>query len=126
MKFRKLVEFFLPDKKAVSPLKSVPKNHPKAEYCYTLVGGNNKVIPASSLLQLGFIGQVRDATNFIKLDDQLLFKNLETVLAIARLYNIYKIRKYRKDGDGIEWESQSMDVYKKLLDFKLFGNIEED
>ena len=126
MKFHKLVEFFLPDKKEASPLKGVPKNHPKTGYCYTLVGGNNKPIPASSLLQLGFIGQVRDATNFIKLNEQLLFQNLETVLAIARLYNIHKIRKYQKDGDGIEWESLSMDVYKRLLEFKLFGDGDDE
>ena len=105
----------------ISPLKALPENHPQKRYCYTLVGYNNIPIPASSLSQLGFIGQVRDSDIFVVIEREMLWDNLNTVVKIAKLYNIHKIRKYHDSGHGIEWESLSQDVYKKLIEAQLFA-----
>lgn len=116
---KKLLEIFQPIE--VSPLKSLPKNHPQKQYSYTLIGLNEKPVNSESLLRLGFIGQVKGATDYIISHEEMLFKNLNTVVKIAMLYNISKIRKYHDTGHGIEWESHSRDVYKLLIDQQLFS-----
>jgi hypothetical protein len=115
---RKLVEMFLPQE--VSPLKPLPAGHPQKQYSYTFVGYNNKPISSKSLLQLGFVGQVKGASDYIVAQDELLFKDLNTVVKISMLFNIPKIRKYHDTGHGIEWESKSKLVYMRLVEAQLF------
>lgn len=103
-----------------SPLKNLPQNHPKKQYCYTLVGLNDKPLTISSLLGLGFVGKIRNSADFISLEGEMLFRELNVVVQIANVYNIHKIRKYHDTGHGIEWESKSRDVYTKLIDAQLF------
>lgn len=116
---RKLVEIFQPNE--VSPLKSLPQGHPQKQYSYTLIGLNDKPISANSLLKLGFIGQVSGATDYVISYDEMLFKDLNTVVKISMLYNIPKLRKYHDTGHGIEWESSSKRVYLQLIEAKLFS-----
>jgi hypothetical protein len=115
---KKLIEIFQPIE--VSPLKGLAAGHPQKQYSYTLVGYNNKPVNATSLLGLGFIGQVKGASDYVISHDEMLFKDLNIVVKIAMLYNIDKIRKYHDTGHGIEWESNSKDVYKKLISARLF------
>jgi hypothetical protein len=115
---RKLIEIFQPSE--VSPLKNLSPGHPQKQYSYTFIGFNNKPISAKSLLQLGFIGQVKGASDYVVASDELLFKDLNVTVKISMLYNIGRIRKYHDTGHGIEWESNSRDVYKKLIDAQLF------
>ena len=115
---KKFIELFLPTE--VSPVKNLPVGHPKKQYSYTLVGYNEKPLTAASLLQLGFIGQVKGANDYIVETDEVLWKDLNIVVQIAMLYHIHKIRKYHDSGHGIEWEDISRTVYKKLIDAQLF------
>ena len=109
----------------MSPLRDLPVNHPQKRFCYTLVGFNNLPIPAISLIQLGFLGQVRDSSEYVVLEHEMLWHNLNTVIQIAKLYNIHKIRKYHDSGHGIEWESLSQDVYRILIEAQLFANHQD-
>lgn len=113
-----LVELFLPPDP--SPLKALPINHPTKRYCYTLVGFNNKPLTAISLGRLGFIGQVKNSSDHVILENEMLFADLNMVVQIAMLYNIARIRKYHDSGHGIQWESSAKDVYRKLIDAQLF------
>lgn len=117
---RKLVEMFLPQE--VSPVKNLPAGHPKKQYSYTLVGYNEKPIPSNSLLQLGFVGQIKGSSDYIVEANEVLWKDLNTVVQIAAIYHIHKIRKYHDTGHGIEWEDISREVYKKLVDAQLFSS----
>ncbi|MCI4437236.1 MAG: hypothetical protein JHC33_10565 [Ignisphaera sp.] len=115
---KKLVELFQPTE--VSPLKNLAPGHPQKQYSYTLVGNNLKPINATSLISLGFLGQIPGATDYVISHEEMLFKDLNTVVKIAMSFNISRIRKYHDTGHGIEWESNSRDVYKKLIDVQLF------
>jgi len=116
---RALVEMFLPPEE-VSPLKALPMGHPQKQYCYTLVGFNDLPLSAKTLVTLGFIGQVRASNDYVVANDELLWKDLNTVVQIGRLYNIHKIRKYHDTGHGIEWESTTKLVYNTLIQAQLF------
>ena len=113
-------------KKYASPLKKLAENHPTKQYCYTLLGLNGQVLSISSLLGLGFIGKVRGSSDFILLEDQMLFKDINVVVQIAKLYNVQRIRKYNNSGSGIEWEGNTKDIYESLLVNQLFGNIDQE
>lgn len=113
-----LVEIFQPVE--VSPLKALPIGHPQKQYCYTLVGYNDRPLSSKSLVTLGFIGQIKGSNDYIVSEDEMLWKELNIVVQIGNYYNIHKIRKYQDTGHGIEWESISRDVYKKLIDAQLF------
>ena len=124
---RAIVEMIFPEdrKRYASPLKKLPENHPTKQYCYTLLGLNGQVLSVSSLLGLGFIGKVRNSADFIILEDQMLFKDINVVVQIAKLYNIIRIRKYHDTGHGIEWEGNTHEIYKSLLEKQLFSQFDE-
>jgi hypothetical protein len=115
---KKFVEMFQPHE--VSPLKNLAPGHPQKQYSYTLVGLNKKPISANILIQLGFIGQIQGASDYVISHDEMLFKELNVVVKIAMSFNIDRIRKYHDTGHGIEWESNSKGVYNKLIDAQLF------
>ena len=115
---KSFIEMFLPED--TSPLKNVPVNHPDKQYSYTLVGYNEQPLSSESLLQLGFLGQVKNSRDYVILNHEMLWKDLNTVVGIAKLFNIHKIRKYRTSGEGIEWESTTDYVYKALISARLF------
>ena len=118
---------FLPNKRQFSsPLKSLPVNHPKKLYCYTLIGHNEKPLTVDSLLNLGFVGKIRGASDFIILEDLMLFKDINVVVQIAKFFNIPRIRKYTDEKRGIEWEGNTNEIYKSLIEKQLFGNIDQE
>ena len=116
--FKSFIELFIP--REVSPFKDLAKGHPKKQYCYTLVGYNDKPLSSKSLANLGFIGKIQGSSDFVIAEDEMLFKELNTVIKIAMFYNIYKIRKYHDTGHGIEWQSLSRRVYEKVMEAHLF------
>ena len=122
-----IVEMFLPHKRQFkSPLKQLPLHHPAKAYCYTLVGHNEKPLTVDSLLSLGFVGRIRGASDFIILEDLMLFKDINVVVQIAKFFNIPRIRKYTDEKRGIEWEGNTKDIYESLLVNQLFGNIDQE
>ena len=119
---KKLVELISPTE---SPVASLPKNHPNKQYVYTLVGYNDSALTAESLRNLKFFGKVRNSIDFVEINNQLLWRSLDTTVQIAILYNIPKIRKYRENNRGIDWEFLSRDIYKELISSRLFYNPDE-
>lgn len=121
-----IVEMFLPHKRQFeSPLKKLPINHPAKAYCYTFVGHNDKPLSVDSLLSLGFIGKIRNSADFIILDELMLFKDINVVVQIAKFFNIPRIRKYTDEKKGIEWEGNTHEIYKSLLEKQLFSQFDE-
>ena len=53
----------------------------------------------------------------------MLFKDINIVVQIAKLYNIQRIRKYNNNGDGIEWEGNTKDIYESLIGVHLFSEL---
>jgi len=121
---RAMVEMFLPHRHK-SPLKKLPAHHPAKAYCYTLIGHNEKPLSVDSLLNLGFVGKIRGSSDFIILDEEMLFKDLNVIVKIAKFFNIPRIRKYTDAKKGIEWEGNTRDIYLSLLSEQLFHNIDE-
>ena len=122
-----IVEVFLPHKRQFdSPLKQLPAHHPAKAYCYTLIGHNEKPLTVESLLSLGFVGKIRGSSDFIMLEDLMLFKDLNVVVQIAKFFNIPRIRKYTDEKKGIEWEGNTHDIYKSLVATQLFSQFDEE
>ncbi len=105
--------------------KKLPVNHPSRQYKYTLVGFNNKPLSISSLHQLGFLGKIRNSSDFITLDGQMLFKDIHVVIQIAKFFNIPRIRKYNDTKFGIDWEGYTEDIYKAVMEPILFKNSDD-
>ena len=120
-----IVELFYSEsrEKYASPLRKLAENHPTRQHCYTFLGLNGQVLSISSLLGLGFIGKVRGSSDFVILGEQMLFKDINIVVQIAKLYNIQRIRKYNNNGDGIEWEGNTKDIYESLIGVHLFSEL---
>ena len=119
---KKIVELLRP---VDSPILKFPENHPNKQYVYTLVGYNDKALSSDSLRGLKFFGKIRNSLDFVEVDNQLLWKSLDVVVQIAMLYNIPKIRKYRDNRHGIDWEFLSKDVYNEIIRVRLFESNEE-
>ena len=77
-------------------------------------------------MQLGFVGKIRNSSDFILLEDEMLFKDIIVVVQIAKFFNIPRIRKYTDTKKGIEWEGNTKDIYESLLVNQLFGNIDQE
>jgi len=123
---RAIVEMFLPHKRQFkSPLKQLPAHHPAKAYTYTFIGHNEKPLTVDSLLSLGFVGKIRGASDFIILEDLMLFKDLNVVVQIAKFFNIPRIRKYTGEEKGIDWEGNTQDIYKSLIAKQLFGQFDD-
>jgi hypothetical protein len=72
-------------------------------------------------MQLGFIGKIRNSSDFIILEEEMLFQDINVVVQIAKFFNIPRIRKYTDLQKGIEWEGNTHVIYESLLDKHLFG-----
>lgn len=74
-------------------------------------------------MQLGFVGKIRNSSDFILLENEMLFQELIVVVQIAKFFNIPRIRKYTDTKKGIEWEGNTQTIYESLLEDHLFRDI---